>query len=123
MLLITLVSAFFLTRGRITRSEWLTRIVIAAFVCAAFGSLAGSWFGETGTAFFAIVFLWSAAALSTQRLHDIGRCGWSLLTAIVPVFGPIWVLIQMLRRGVDHENRFGPDPATRSDYLTVNIAE
>jgi hypothetical protein len=29
----------------------------------------------------------------------------------------------MLRRGVDHENRFGPDPATRSDYLKVNIAE
>lgn len=123
MLLTTLASAFFLSRGRITRSEWLTRIIIAALVCAAFGSLAGSWFGEMGAALFAIVFLWSAGALSTQRLHDIGRRGWSLLTAIVPVFGPIWVLIQMLRRGVDHENRFGPDPATRSDYLKVNIAE
>ena len=123
MLLTTLTTAFFLSRGRITRSEWLTRVVIAALVCAAFGSLTGSWFGETGTALFAVVFLWSAGALSTQRLHDIGRSGWSLLTAIVPVFGPIWVLIQMLRRGVDHENRFGPDPATRSDYLKVNIAE
>src|SRR5579864_7020368 len=123
MLLTTLASAFFLSRGRITRSEWLTRIIIAALVCAAFGSLAGSWFGEMGAALFAIVLLWSAGALSTQRLHDIGRYGWSLLTAIVPVFGPIWVLIQMLRRGVDHENRFGPDPATRSDYLKVNIAE
>jgi uncharacterized membrane protein YhaH (DUF805 family) len=123
MLLTTLISAFFLSRGRITRSEWLTRVVIVAFVCAAFGSLAGAGFGEMGTALFAIVFLWSAGALSTQRLHDIGRCGWSLLIAIVPVFGPIWVLIQMLRRGVGHENRFGPDPATRSDYLKVNIAE
>lgn len=123
MLLTTLASAFFLSRGRITRSEWLTRIVIAALVCAAFGSLAGSGFGEMGTGLFAIVFLWSAGALCAQRLHDIGRCGWSLLTAIVPVFGPIWLLIQMLRRGVDHENRFGPDPATRSDYLKVNIAE
>ncbi|CAB3787667.1 DUF805 domain-containing protein [Paraburkholderia caffeinilytica] len=123
MLLTTLAPAFFLSRGRITRSEWLTRIIIAALVCAAFGSLAGSWFGEMGAAVFAIVFLWSAVALSTQRLHDIGRRGWSLLTAIVPVFGPIWVLIHVLRRGVDHENRFGPDPATRSDYLKVNIGE
>jgi len=123
MLLTTLTPAFFLSRGRITHSEWLTRIIIAAFVCAAFGSLAGSWFGEIGAAVFAIVFLWSAVALSTQRLHDTGRCGWSLLTAIVPVFGPIWVLIHVLRRGVDHENRFGPDPATRADYLKVNIGE
>jgi uncharacterized membrane protein YhaH (DUF805 family) len=123
MLLTTIAPAFFLSRGRITRSEWLTRIIIAALVCAAFGSLAGSWFGETGAALFAIVFLWSAVALSTQRLHDIGRGGWSLLIAIVPVVGPIWVLIHLLRRGVDHENRFGADPATRSDYFKVNIAE
>ena len=123
MLLTTLAPAFFLSRGRITRSEWLTRIIIAALVCAAFGDLTGSWFGETGAALFALVFLWSALALSTQRIHDIGRCGWSLLTVIVPVFGPIWVLIHLLRRGVDHENRYGPDPATRSDYLKVNISE
>jgi uncharacterized membrane protein YhaH (DUF805 family) len=123
MLLTTVVPAFFLSRGRITRSEWLTRIVIAALVCTAFGSLAGSWFGETGTSLFAIVFLWSASALSAQRLHDTSRNGWSLLAAIIPVFGPIWVLIHLLHRGVDHANRFGPDPAIRSDYLKVNIAE
>jgi uncharacterized membrane protein YhaH (DUF805 family) len=123
MLLTTLAPAFFTSRGRITRSEWLTRIVIAALVCAAFGSLAAAWFGETGSALFALVFLWSALALATQRLHDIGRGGWSLLIAVVPVFGPIWVLIHLLRRGVEHENRFGPDPASRSDYLKVDISE
>lgn len=123
MLLTTLAPAFFLTRGRITRSEWLTRIVIAALVCAAFGSLAGSSFGEVGSSLFALLFIWSAIALSGQRLHDISRTAGALFVAIVPVFGPIWVLIQLLRRGVDHTNRFGPDPATRSDYLKVNIAE
>jgi uncharacterized membrane protein YhaH (DUF805 family) len=123
MPLTTFVPAFFSGRGRITRSEWLTRIIIAALVCGAFGSLAGSWLGETGSSIFAIVFLWSAIALSMQRLHDTGRSGGSLLITIIPVFGPIWVLIHLLRRGVDHENRFGPAPATRADYLKVNIGE
>jgi uncharacterized membrane protein YhaH (DUF805 family) len=120
---ITLFAAFFLPRGRITRSEWLTRVVIAALVCAAFGSLAGASFGETGSGIFALVFIWIAVALATQRLHDIGRSGGALVVAIVPVIGPLWVLVQLLKRGVDHSNRFGADPASRVDYLVVDTAK
>jgi uncharacterized membrane protein YhaH (DUF805 family) len=120
---IPLFAAFFLLRGRITRSEWLTRVAIAALVCAAFGSLAGASFGETGSGCFALLFVWIAIALATQRLHDIGRSGSALVVAIVPVIGPLWVLVQLLKRGVDHANRFGADPASRVDYLVVDTAK
>jgi uncharacterized membrane protein YhaH (DUF805 family) len=123
MPLIRFYSVFFLPRGRITRSEWLTRLVVAALVCAAFGSLAGGAFGETGSGLFALLFVWSALALAVQRLHNTGRRGSALFAAIVPVIGPLWVLVQLLKRGVDHPNRFGADPASRADYLQVNIAE
>ena len=33
------------------------------------------------------------------------------------------LLVQLLKRGVNHPNRFGVDPASRGDYLAVNIAE
>ena len=123
MPLIPLFSAFLLPRGRITRSEWLTRVAIAALVCAAFGDLAGHAFGDVGSGLFALFFIWIAIALGTQRLHDIGRRGSALAFAIVPVIGPIWVVVQLLKRGVEHANRFGADPAARADYLKVNIAE
>jgi hypothetical protein len=35
-----------------------------------------------------------------------------LRMVIVPVLGPIWVLIHVLRSGVDYENRFGPECTT-----------
>lgn len=116
------MGAFFLMRGRITRSEWLTRVTASALFCAAFGNFAAA-VGEIASDIFSLLFIWSAIALSTQRLHDIGRAGSALLVAAVPVIGPIWVVVQLFRRGVDHPNRFGADPASRSDYLTVNIAE
>lgn len=122
-LLVSFVGAFFLTGGRITRGEWLTRVAAAALFSAAFGSLAANAIGETGSDLFSLVFIWAAIALATQRLHDIGRSGHALLFALVPVIGPIWVVVQLLRRGVEHPNRYGADPASRSDYLTVNIAE
>ena len=119
----TLFSSFLLLRGRVTRIEWLTRLAIAALVCAAFGSLAGLSFGAVGSGLFALLFIWISIALAAQRLHDVGRRGSALFVAIVPVIGPLWVLTQLLKRGVDHANRFGDDPASRADYLQVNIAK
>lgn len=118
---IPLFAAFFLARGRITRSEWLTRVAIAALVCSAFGSLAGASFGAGGSGLFALLFIWIACALAAQRLHDVGRRGSALFAAIVPVIGPLWVFTQLLKRGVDHPNRFGDDPTSRADYLQVDI--
>jgi uncharacterized membrane protein YhaH (DUF805 family) len=122
MLLVKIVSVFFMVRGRITRSEWFARIVMAALFSAAFGELADSVSSQWGSGLFALLFLWSALALGAQRFHDIGRSGWALLIAVVPVLGPVWVLIQLLKRGVAHANRYGPDPTSRSDYLQVDIA-
>jgi uncharacterized membrane protein YhaH (DUF805 family) len=118
-----LFAAFLLPRGRITRSEWLTRVAIAALVCAAFGSLAGASFGASASGCFALLFIWIAIALATQRLHDVGRPGGALVVAIVPVVGPLWVLVQLFKRGVDHSNHFGADPASRVDYQLVDIAK
>ena len=122
MSLINLFSAFFLPGGRVSRVEWLTRVVFAALVCTAFGSLAGASFGAAGSGFFSLLFVWVAIALAAQRLHDSGRRGSALVAAVVPVIGPLWVLVQLLKRGVDHSNRFGDAPSGRADYLHVNIA-
>jgi uncharacterized membrane protein YhaH (DUF805 family) len=118
-----LFSAFFSSHGRIHRLGWFYRVLFAAVVCAAFGLLAREAAGDSGRGLFALIFLWSALAVSIQRLHDTGRTGIPLLLLLIPVAGPIWVLLLLLRRGADGPNAFGPDPLARLDYLKVDLSK
>jgi len=121
-MIIHFISAFATGYGRIARGTWLFRLAILGAVCAAFGMLAQSFVGSSGAGMFALLFLWCVAAVSVQRLHDNGRSGWTLLVFLVPVAGPLWLLLQLFSRGAEGRNRYGSDPAARMDYLKVNIA-
>jgi uncharacterized membrane protein YhaH (DUF805 family) len=118
-----LVSSFVIGQARIARGTWLFRLVIMAIICTAFGMLAQALMGEVGATVFAVAFLWCAGAISVQRLHDSGRSGWNLLFLIIPVLGPLWVLMQLLQRGAEGDNRYGRDPMARLDYLNVDITQ
>ena len=118
----TLLARFFDYQGRIARSTWLGRTIALAVVAIAFGFLAGALAGDAGRALVAAIFVSGAAALATRRLHDAGRTAWSLAVVVVPVVGPLWLLFQLTRPGVEGRNRYGSDPLARFDYLTVDIA-
>lgn len=109
-------------RGRLPRGDWCGRLALLSIACLAFGMLALSLAGNDGAALVALLWLWGAGALSTRRLHDIGRGGKSLLLVLIPVLGPLWLLFLLLRPGVDGRNRHGDDPLSRRDYLRVDIA-
>jgi len=68
---------------------------------------------------------WILAALAVKRMRDRGRSPAWLLTALIPVLGPLWLLVELgLRRGTIGENQYGADPADFApDYLTVKIGE
>ena len=107
--------------GRVGRTTWFLRVTALAFAAVAFGLLAASLFGDAGSAVVAALFAWCAGAASTRRLHDIGKSAWSLLVLLIPVVGPLWLLFQLTRPGVEGRNRFGTDPESRFDYLRVDI--
>jgi uncharacterized membrane protein YhaH (DUF805 family) len=67
-------------------------------------------------------FFWILLALMVKRLHDRGLSGASLLWILLPVLGPLWLIINLgLRAGTDGDNQYGPDPRlVNVDYLTVN---
>lgn len=118
-----IISAFTLSYGRIARGTWAYRFIALALTATAFGMLAQDLIGSAGAALFAALFLWCAGALSVQRLHDIGRSGWSLCALLIPVLGPIWFAFQLARRGVEGPNAYGRDPMARMDYLKVDITK
>ncbi len=59
-----------------------------------------------------VLLLWPWFAIAVKRYHDRDESGWWSLIGLVPLIGPIWLLIALgLRSGTDGENSFGPEPA------------
>ncbi|MGQ0485996.1 MAG: DUF805 domain-containing protein [Hyphomicrobiales bacterium] len=58
-----------------------------------------------------VVFLWPTLAIYAKRWHDRGKSGWWMLIILIPLIGPIWVLIELgFLRGTKGPNHYGPDP-------------
>ena len=51
-----------------------------------------------------------ALAVTIRRLHDTGRSGWWILISLVPLIGPIVLLIFFLQSSDFERNQYGPSP-------------
>ena len=49
-------------------------------------------------------------AVSIRRLHDIGKSGWNLLWAFLPLIGIILLLVWYCKKGDAGDNAHGSDP-------------
>ena len=49
-------------------------------------------------------------AVVVRRLHDTDRSGWWILIALIPLVGAIVLLVFLILKGNEGDNRFGPDP-------------
>jgi uncharacterized membrane protein YhaH (DUF805 family) len=44
-----------------------------------------------------------------KRFHDRDKTGWWVLIGLIPLIGPLWLLIELgFLKGTDGANRFGP---------------
>jgi uncharacterized membrane protein YhaH (DUF805 family) len=113
------VSSFFknyaVLEGRSSRSEYLYAYLFLVMV-----SVPAVFLEETGAlpTFFTTVFQWvvlvPSIAITTRRLHDIGKSGWWHLLAftivgIIPLF--YWVTLQA---GDEGDNQYGSNPLKSS---------
>ncbi|WP_425069285.1 DUF805 domain-containing protein [Reyranella sp.] len=56
-------------------------------------------------------FIWISLAVMVKRCHDRDKTGWFIFIMLVPLIGPIWLLIELgFLRGTTGPNRYGPDP-------------
>ena len=65
---------------------------------------------------FMLLVLLPSLAVSVRRLHDTDRSGWFLLIVLIPLIGPIILLVLFAGRGTEGRNRFGPDPLAGRSY-------
>jgi uncharacterized membrane protein YhaH (DUF805 family) len=116
-----LLRAYGSFRGRIGRSTfWWSAIALGALFVVLFVFL-DTEVGRTSTLVLYPPLLFGAAALAVKRLHDRDTSAWWLLIVVIPILGPLWLVITLaLRRGTPGENRYGEDPRLfDADYLTV----
>ncbi|MEL6719251.1 MAG: DUF805 domain-containing protein [Bacteroidota bacterium] len=59
---------------------------------------------------YALAVFIPGLAVSVRRLHDIGKSGWMLLVALIPLIGSIWLLVLLTTDSKIGENRYGDCP-------------
>ena len=49
-------------------------------------------------------------AVSVRRLHDVGKSGWFIFLALIPIIGWIWIIVLLCTDSMPGENEYGPNP-------------
>ena len=49
-------------------------------------------------------------ALIVRRLHDVGKCGWWWFIGLIPIVGPIILLVYIVTDSEPNDNQYGPSP-------------
>jgi uncharacterized membrane protein YhaH (DUF805 family) len=115
--------------GRARRSEyWYFRLATAVifflfiilsvliYVVTDNGPLAvGLGFGLFGL--YSLLTFIPSLSVTVRRMHDIGKSGWTFLVALIPLAGPIWLLILLLTEGDSGENYYGADPKNEIEEI------
>jgi len=59
---------------------------------------------------YGLAVLVPSLAVSVRRLHDVGKSGWFLLIALIPIVGGIWLLVLQCRDSAPGDNQYGANP-------------
>lgn len=103
--------------GRARRKEyWMYTLFNVIFVAllAGIDYLLG-WFSieyRIGvlSGIYSLAVLLPGLAVCVRRLHDIGKSGWYYLLGLIPIVGPIILLVYYCTEGDRFENAWGEDP-------------
>jgi len=104
-------------KGRARRKEYWMFLLINTLISGVLLMLdifIGLSSNGLGFGFFSIAFALAVIipnyAVAVRRLHDVGKSGWMLLIAFIPLIGAIWLLVLFVSEGNSGENQYGPDP-------------
>ncbi len=109
-------------QGRATRKEfWMFQLIYVALLVIGVVFIGGTTdsygeFSPFGNVVLALIvlaiigLLVPQTAVQVRRLHDQDRSGWLILLNFIPYVGTLIILVLMILKGTDGDNRFGPDP-------------
>lgn len=72
---------------------------------------------------YAISIMIPGISVSVRRLHDIGKSGWYYFIALIPIVGPIWLLVLMCSDSIPGENQYGQNPKENNIAQTIDTQQ
>lgn len=104
-------------RGRARRKEYWMFVLFNVIIAFVFGCIDGllGWtdpeigLGVLGGIYTLAVFI-PGLAVGVRRLHDIGKSGWNYFFVLIPIVGPIMLLVWFFTEGESDSNAWGEDP-------------
>ena len=99
--------------GRAARPEFWWFVLFLFLATSSLGMLDSALLPADTTLLaplFWLATLLPRLAVSVRRLHDIGKSGWWLLLALIPVLGFLVLLYFCVQPGEPGENEYGPPP-------------
>jgi uncharacterized membrane protein YhaH (DUF805 family) len=108
------------TKGRASRSElWMFMLIHLAvlIVLRVIDHVTGLTYGPNGSqgflySFYALVVALPAIGVQIRRLHDIGKSGWFILAAFIPILGGFALLYWFVQDSTPGDNAYGANPKT-----------
>jgi len=114
--------------GRSRRKElWMFVLwnTIVAIVLSVGGLVTATKGSSLSIAIFALYIIYALAvlvpslAVEVRRLHDIGKSGWWLLIALVPLVGAILLFVWWVSDSQAGDNQYGANPKTAAPAATI----
>ena len=105
--------------GRAHRKEYWMFMLVHTIIYLGLAFIEGVFFGSRQEGpilpvIYALGVLIPILAAGVRRLHDTDRSGWWFFIQLVPILGPIVMLVFLATDGTKGDNRFGHDPKARS---------
>ena len=108
--------------GRAQRAEYWYFVlfsVIIQIVINILGIVVGSNIAMTLVAIFCLAIIVPSLAVIVRRLHDINKSGWWIFISLIPLVGPIWLLVLMVLDSTPGTNQYGPNPKEAIPTVTT----
>ena len=84
-------------------------IIVLGVIEGAIGLSGQSGYGIL-TGLYSLAIILPGLAVAVRRLHDTGRSGWWILIGLVPLVGPIVLLVFFVQDSQPGSNQYGPNP-------------
>ncbi len=97
--------------GRARRKEYWMFCLFNMIISCLLGVVDSALFSmQVLSSIYALAVLIPGLAVAVRRLHDVGKSGWMLLVALIPLIGAIWLLILFCSDSKPGANKWGPNP-------------
>ena len=97
--------------GRARRKEYWMFVLFNVIFSSVWGGIIGL-FGMPDwlTYVYSFAVMVPSIAVAVRRLHDIGKSGWWFFISLIPIAGPIWMLVLLCTDSQMGVNQYGENP-------------